>query len=140
MRGIVLLALWMTSQTLVAGGLTSNAGGMLRDVPRILARAAGHLEAQAAGLRLLAKSSELALLIESKPDYIKEFGETIDRIEDLKSHELKHFRDEADVRPAQELTRTMEYFIELISREPGREELDAMVAELEAELERIRNN
>lgn len=143
MRVIVLLVLWMTSQTLVAAGLTAGAGGMLRDLPRALTHGAAQLEAQSATLRMLAKSIELGLLIEGKPDYIKEFGATIDRIEELKNYELKHFQNDEDVSEQQEIIRSIDYFIELIKREPGRAELDAMVteleAELEAELERIRN-
>ena len=141
---MLLLALWMTGQTLVAAGLTAGAGSMLRAFPHISAQAAAQLEAQAVALRMYAKGMELALLIEDKPDYIKEFGETIDRIEYLKMYELKHFRDDADVSEQQEVARGIEYFIELIGREPDRAELDTMVteleAELEAELERIRNS
>ena len=143
MRGALLLALWMTSQTLTAGGFITGAGSALRVLPRSLTQIAGQLEMYSAALRLASKGLELALLVEEKHGYIEEHGATLDRIENLKNYELQHFQDDADVTEQQKEIRSLEYFIELIKREPGQAELNAMVteleAELEAELEKIRN-
>ena len=142
MRKILLLLVCMSSHTLVAGGISSggmSASGLIRTLTNL----ASQLEATHIALMVMARSVELDELLKEKADYIQQHGETIDEIEELKSYELKHFKKDTDTH-AQEILRTLDYFIPFIKREPSGEELAKMKAELESELEalleEIRNN